>query len=100
MGVTSVASVGISCLFRNAGLSIRWLSSIITVSDDAMQDGGNVTDFCFRVAGGDSRDSKNRRMVQNGLSSIMRELQPLLQQGHNSLFHFFKRVNEFGLTWR
>ena len=29
-----VASVGISCLFRNAGLSIRWLSSIIAVSDE------------------------------------------------------------------
>ena len=30
-----VASVGISCLFRNAGLSIRWLSSIMAVSDEA-----------------------------------------------------------------
>ena len=30
-----VASVGISCLFRNAGLSIRLLSSIIALSDDA-----------------------------------------------------------------
>ena len=30
-----VASVGISCLFRNAGLSIRWLRSIIAVSNEA-----------------------------------------------------------------
>ena len=41
-----VASVGISSLFRNAGLSIRWLSSIIAVSDEARMEDMYLT-FAF-----------------------------------------------------
>lgn len=43
-----VAMVEISCLFRNAGLSIRWLSSMIAGSDEARY-GGHVANFRFHI---------------------------------------------------